>query len=64
MAALATAVSLPTTLTAGMSDVLSFLLGAALWLLDYMTVRELDDKLEELLPSIFFWKKRTMFSLP
>lgn len=50
VAALATAVSLPTTLTAGMPDVLSFLLGAALWFLDYMTVRELDDKLEELLP--------------
>lgn len=48
---LATAVSLPTTLTEGMPDVSSFLLGAALWILDYMTAQELEDQFSALLPA-------------
>lgn len=49
--ALATAVSLPTTLTEGMPDVSSFLLGAAFWILDYAANQELEDELNALLPN-------------
>jgi len=45
MDALATAVCLPTTLSEEMADVPSFLLGAALWILDYVTAQELLDEL-------------------
>lgn len=49
--ALATAVSLPTSLTGGMPDMPSFLLGAALWILDYITDQELEDEFAPLLPA-------------
>lgn len=49
--ALATAVSLPTTLTEGMPDTSSFLLGAAFWILDYAAGRELEDELDASLPA-------------
>lgn len=51
MEALATAVSLPTSLTEGMPDMPSFLLGAALWILDYVSDQELEDEFDALLPS-------------
>jgi len=50
MDALATAVCLPTTLSEEMADVPSFLLGAALWILDYVTAQELLDEFDALLP--------------
>lgn len=49
--ALATAVSLPTSLTEGMPDMPSFLLGAALWILDYITDQELEGEFSPLLPA-------------
>lgn len=49
--ALATAVSLPTTLTEDMPDMPSFLLGAAIWLLDYAVEQELEGELNALLPA-------------
>lgn len=48
--ALTTAASLPATLSETMPNVLSFLLGAALWFLDYMYIHKLGDKFDALLP--------------
>ena len=49
--ALTTAATVPTTLAEQLADEKSFLLGAALWLLDYVRVHDLEDELEPLLPS-------------
>lgn len=48
--ALATAVCLPVTLSESVADTPSFLLGAALWILDYVTAQNLLDEFDALLP--------------
>jgi len=48
--ALATTASLPTTFSEQIHDTMSFLLGAALWILDHVNERQLKEKFDPLLP--------------